>query len=231
MSSPRPVGPLVSPGQRAFYQFARGVLVGLCYLLFRARVIGRAHVPKRGAYIVAPTHRSLVDIPLAATITRTPIRFMGKQELWKTPFGAWLFSALGGFPVDRSAGTGAVRAALARLADGEPVVVFPEGTRRSGPRVEDLQDGAAFLAVKAGVPIVPVGIAGTEEILPSGKVALHPHKVVVVVGDPLVPAPGSGSGPARRQETETLTAALESSLQQLFAEASAQVARPTVPGP
>jgi 1-acyl-sn-glycerol-3-phosphate acyltransferase len=227
----REIGPLTGGGQLAFYHVARGLLVGLCYLLFRVKVNGRARVPTKGAYIVAPTHRSLVDIPLAATITRRPIRFMGKQELWATRFGAWLFSALGGFPVDRSAGTGAVRAALARLADGEPVVVFPEGTRRSGPRVEQLQDGAAFLAVKAGVPIVPVGIAGTEQILPSGKVALHPRRVVVVVGEPLVPAPGTGSGAARKQETQALTEALESSLQHLFDEATARLPSRTPAGP
>ena len=231
MSSARTIGPLTGRGQLAFYHFVRGVLVALCYLLFRTRVTGRERLPVSGPYILAPTHRSLFDIPLASTVTRRPIRFMGKQELWATALGAWLFSALGGFPVDRSAGTGAVRAALARLSDGEPVVVFPEGTRRSGPRVEDLQDGAAFLAVKAGVPIVPVGIAGTEEILPSGKVALHPHKVAVVVGDPLVPAPGTSSGAARKQEMQTLTSALEASLQRLFDEAGAQVAPAIVPGP
>ncbi|MBV8950494.1 MAG: 1-acyl-sn-glycerol-3-phosphate acyltransferase [Actinobacteria bacterium] len=112
-------------GQLAFYRFARAVLVGLCYLLFRVKVIGRERMPRTGPYIVAPTHRSIVDIPITATITRRRIRYMGKQELWSTRFGAWLFSSLGGFPVDRGAGTGAVRAALARLTEGEPVVVFP----------------------------------------------------------------------------------------------------------
>jgi 1-acyl-sn-glycerol-3-phosphate acyltransferase len=203
-------------GQLVFYRFARAVLVGLCYLLFRVKVIGKERVPSTGPYIVAPTHRSLVDIPLAATITRRRIRFMGKQELWKTKFGAWLFSSLGGFPVDRSAGTGAVRAALARLADGEPVVVFPEGTRRRGRPIVDLQEGAAFLAVKAGVPVLPVGIAGTEDILPSGKVMLRPHRVTVVVGDPITPAPRTASGPARKQEVEAITRQLGSALQHLF---------------
>ncbi len=203
-------------GQFLFYRFARSVLVGLCYLLFRVKVIGRENVPTAGPYVVAPTHRSIVDIPLTATVTRRRIRYMGKQELWNTKFGAWLFTSLGGFPVDRSAGTGAVRAALARLAAGEPVVVFPEGTRRHGRAVVDLQDGAAFLAVKAGVPIVPVGIAGSEDIMPSGKAMIRPRKVTVVVGAPIVPEPGTTSGPARKREVEVVTNRLGTLLQHVL---------------
>lgn len=203
-------------GQLAFYRFARAVLVGLCYLLFRVKVIGKDRVPPSGPYIVAPTHRSIIDIFLTATITRRRIRFMGKQELWSTRFGAWLFSSLGGFPVDRSAGTGAVRAALDRLAEGEPVVVFPEGTRRRGRMVVDLKDGAAFLAAKAGVPIVPVGIAGSEDIMPSGSPMIRLRRVAVVVGEPITPAPGTSSGRARKREVETITEHLGTELQQLF---------------
>ena len=203
-------------GQLLFYRFARAVLVGLCYLLFRVRVIGRENVPSDGPYVVAPTHRSIFDIPLAATVTRRRIRYMGKQELWGTKFGAWLFSSLGGFPVDRSAGTGAVRAALARLAEGEPVVVFPEGTRRHGRAVVNLQDGAAFLAVEAGVPVVPLGIAGSEVIMPSGKAMIRPRKVTVVVGAPIYPRPGTTSGPARKREVEAVTNELGTVLQRLL---------------
>jgi 1-acyl-sn-glycerol-3-phosphate acyltransferase len=203
-------------GKLLFYRFARSILVGLCYLLFRVKVIGKDRVPPTGPYIVAPTHRSILDIFLAATITRRRIRYMGKQELWGTRFGAWLFTSLGGFPVDRSAGTGAVRAALARLEEGEPVVVFPEGTRRHGRAVVDLKDGAAFLAVKTGVPIVPVGIAGSEEIMPSGSRIIRPRKVTVVVGDPITPAPGTSSGPARKREMAAITTELGSALQQLL---------------
>ena len=214
-------------GQLMFYRLARSVLVGLCYLLFRVKVIGRERVPTSGPYVVAPTHRSIVDIPLAATITRRRIRYMGKQELWKHKLGAWFLSSLGGFPVDRSAGTSAVRAALARLREGEPVVVFPEGTRRQGRAVVDLQEGAAFLAVKAGVPVVPIGIAGTEEIMPRGKAMIRPHRVVLVVGDPIAPAPGIVSGPARKREVETVTARLGSSLQTLLDDAFAALDAPS----
>jgi 1-acyl-sn-glycerol-3-phosphate acyltransferase len=213
-------------GSLAFYRIARAVLVGLCYVLFRVKVVGREKVPASGPFVVAPTHRSIVDIPLTATITRRRMRFMGKQELWGTRFGAWLFTSLGGFPVDRTAGTGAARAALARLKRGEPVVLFPEGTRRSGPRVEDLQGGAAYLAVKAGVPILPVGIAGSEEIMPSGSPMIRPRRVAVVVGDVIMPAPDSVTGRARKEEIGGLSARLEGTLQGLFDDAFAVLGHP-----
>ncbi|HZR12653.1 MAG TPA: lysophospholipid acyltransferase family protein [Acidimicrobiia bacterium] len=205
-----------SDGSLAFYRFARAVLVGLCYLLFRVKVVGKEKVPVSGPFVVAPTHRSIVDIPLTATITRRRLRFMGKQELWGNRFGAWLFTSLGGFPVDRSAGTGAARAALTRLEHGEPVVLFPEGTRRAGPRVENLQGGTAYLAVKAGVPILPVGIAGSEEIMPSGSPLIRPRRVAVVVGDLITPAPGTATGRARKDEIAAVTDRLQQSLQELF---------------
>jgi 1-acyl-sn-glycerol-3-phosphate acyltransferase len=213
-------------GSLAFYRLARDVLAGLCHLLFRVKVVGKDKVPASGAFVVAPTHRSIVDIPLTATITRRRLRFMGKQELWGTRFGAWLFTSLGGFAVDRTAGTGAARAALARLAGGEPVVLFPEGTRRSGPRVEDLQGGAAYLAVKAGVPILPVGIAGSEEIMPSGSPLIRPRRVAVVVGDLITPAPGTSTGRARKEEIAALSARLEDTLQRLFDDAFAVLGQP-----
>lgn len=210
---------------RGFYQFARVVLVGLSYLLFRLRVRGRELVPARGAYVLAPTHRSLLDIPFAASVTRRRVRYMGKKELWGSSVGNWLFTALGGFPVDRSAGSGAVRAALSRLDDGEPVVVFPEGTRRHGSKVVDLQQGAAYLAVKRGVPLVPVGIAGSEEILASGKLLPSLQRVAIVVGPPIHPQGGTGGKRVDRDEVARLTGALEAELQRLFDEATDVLAR------
>ncbi len=204
-----------------FYPLARGLVVGACRALFRVRLRGKELVPPAGPYVVAPTHRSILDIPFSATITRRRVRFMGKKELWESRLGARLFTALGGFPVDRDAGTGAVKAALGWLEAGEPVVVFPEGTRRSGGEVADLHEGAAYLALKAGVPLVPVGIAGSEAILASGKVVPRLRRVAVVVGRPL--APQTAPGAASRAEVHRLTAELAAELQELFDRAAALV--------
>jgi 1-acyl-sn-glycerol-3-phosphate acyltransferase len=103
------------------------------------------------------------------------------------------------------------------LARGEPVAIFPEGTRRSGPQIAELYAGAAYLSVKFGVPIVPVGIGGSEHILPKGKVLPRVHRVAVSVGEPL--SPPVLEGRARRGAAKLLTEALQTSLQACFDDA------------
>lgn len=212
-----------------FYRFARAVVLTPCKLIFRVTVVGREHVPRAGAYIVAPSHRSIFDIPFAAFVTRRRIRMMAKSELFTTRVGRWLFENLGAIEVERATtDRGALRASQAALESGEPLAIFPEGTRRSGPIVEDLFDGVAYLALKVGVPIVPIGIGGTEEILPSGRIAPRVHKVAVVVGPPIVPDPATGA--RRRSEVTRVTVELRERLQACFTEAQrlAGVASPPV---
>ena len=95
---------------------------------------------------------------------------MGKDSLWKQRFPRWFLSALGGFPVTRgTADKEALVRCIAVLKGGEPLVLFPEGERKAGPLVQPLFDGAAFVAAKAAVPIVPVGIGGSERVMPKGS--------------------------------------------------------------
>lgn len=205
----------------SFYRFARAVVLSLCKVAFRVKVRGAEHVPPTGAYIVAPTHRSNLDTPFAAFVTTRRIRFMAKQELFQHPLGAKLFTALGGVPVERGSPSSraALKAIQAALADGEPVAVFPEGTRRHGREVTDLFDGTAYLAVKLGVPIVPVGIGGSEEILASGKKLPRLRRVAVVVGPPIVPPAGATT--RKRGDLAAITAELQAELQGLFDQAMA----------
>lgn len=199
-----------------FYRFAHAVVWGVCKMCFRVKIIGKERVPKQGAFVAAPSHRSYVDTPFCAFVTRRRIRFMGKQELFRNKFGAWLFGALGAFPVARgTVDRSALREARAVLERGEPLAIFPEGTRRTGPVIGELFEGAAYLATKAGVPIVPVGIGGSEEILARGAKFPRFKRVVVVVGEPLQP-PARG---ANRVEIAALTERLHRVLQELFDEA------------
>lgn len=205
-----------------FYRFARAVIWSICKLCFRVKIIGRERVPEQGAFVVAPSHRSYVDTPFCAFITRRRISFMGKQELFSNKFGARLFTALGAFPVARGTiDRSALRAARAALDRGEPLAIFPEGTRRTGPEIGELFEGAAYLATKAGVPVVPVGIGGSEEILARGKKFPRFKRVVVVVGEPIQP-PASG---ATRREIAALTERLHDEIQKLFDEAQALAGR------
>jgi 1-acyl-sn-glycerol-3-phosphate acyltransferase len=200
-------------GARVFYFVIRSLVVGFSYAWLRLKVQGRENLPERGAYILAPTHRSAMDIPIAAAASRRRLRFMGKDSLWKIrPIGAAL-SALGGFPVTRgSADIEALKRCIAVLAEGEPLVLFPEGTRRFGDDVVDLFDGASFLAHKTNLPIVPVGIYGSEHVMASGSKTIRRAHCVMSIGSPIQPAQPSG-GRASREELAALTIQLRGALQ------------------
>ncbi len=203
----------------AFYWVFRGLIVLFCRAFWRVTVEGKEHLPKTGAFIVSPVHRSNIDFAVVAAITSRRMRYMGKDTLWKVKPAGWFFTAMGGFPVRR--GT-ADREALRRCADvidgGEPLVMFPEGTRQTGPKIGEVFDGAAFLAARTGVPIIPVGVGGSEPAMPKGAKYLKPVKVHIVIGPPLHPE-RSDTGKASRRAVRELSERLRDVLQRLFDEA------------
>lgn len=224
MSDPEgPPGP--APPKRwelAAYGFVRSLVAAVCKLLWRIEVVHPERVPAVGACVLAPSHRSYLDTPFLACVTRRRIRFMGKAELWKYGWSAKFFTALGGFPVDRAgADRAALRAAQSALEGGEPLGMFPEGTRRSGPVVKDLHHGVAFLAARLGVPIVPIGIGGSETILARGRKLPRFNRVVVIVGDPIRPPERGPGASVRRGDVAALTEELRAAVQRLFDEAEA----------
>jgi len=204
---------------RAAYVFVRDLLLVLCKVWFRVSVSGREHLPKTGAYIIAPVHRSNIDTPLSSFITRRRVRFMGKDSLWKQrQVGAFL-SLLGGFPVTRGAADlEALRRCVAVLDGGEPLVIFPEGTRQSGALLHPLFEGPAYVALKRGVPIVPVGIGGSERVVRKGSKMIWPHKCHVSIGAPIAVEHG-GSGRVDRERMTQITAELARQLQVVFDDA------------
>jgi 1-acyl-sn-glycerol-3-phosphate acyltransferase len=204
---------------RIFYTLIRGLVVAVSVGYTRARIVGKHNVPKTGAFLLAPIHRSNIDTPLAAAVTSRRMRFMGKDSIWKFKPIGWIISSLGAFPVTRgSADREALKRCIAVLESGEPLVLFPEGTRQSGPVVQPLFDGAAYVAVKAGVPIIPVGIGGSEGVMPKGSKMIYPRKCVIVVGEPIV-AEADESGRIPRSAVKDVTVKLASELQRLFDEA------------
>jgi 1-acyl-sn-glycerol-3-phosphate acyltransferase len=199
------------------YRVVRGVLAGFCKLFWRLEVDGAEHVPASGPFVLAPVHRSNVDTPLVACVTKRRMHFMGKDTMWKYRPTGWLFTALGAFPVHRGAvDRDALRRTMELLKEGRPVVIFPEGTRQSGPLVQPLFEGAAFVAARTGAPIVPVGIGGSELAMPKGSKMLRPVKVHIAVGEPLwPPQPAAGERMPRRAVHE-LTEQLHVRLQELL---------------
>jgi 1-acyl-sn-glycerol-3-phosphate acyltransferase len=211
-------------GQLLFYRVVRDTLVAFDRVFWRLTVEGKEHVPD-GPFILAPVHRSNVDTPLVCAVTRRRLRYMGKETVWKYRVPGWILTALGGFPVRRGAADrDALRRCVAVLEGGEPLVLFPEGTRRSGPKLQPLHDGAAYLALRTGVPIVPVGIGGSERAMPKGGKLLRPVKVHMIVGEPLYPPPpDEGRKRTSRRAVQELTDRLAQELQRLFDDARAKV--------
>ena len=215
---------------RAFYQVVRGLFAVLGKLLFRLEIRGRENIPKHGPVILAPgAHRSNIEIFVVCSATRRRLRYMGKDSLWKNPASDWFFSSLGGFPVNRDAADReAMNQTLDLVEQGEVVAIFPEGTRRTGPRIdpEHLRDGVAYIASRAQVPIVPIGIGGSERVMPPKAKYLRPTKMVLVVGEPMQPAPLKESGRVSRTAVRELTEELRTTLQSLFDEAQERAGTP-----
>lgn len=214
-----------SKSTKIFYAIVRFLVLAICRTYLRLRVVGLENVPKTGAFVFAPTHRSTIDIPVASAATRRRLRFMGKDSIWKiAPIGK-IMTALGAFPVTRgSADLEALKRCIAVLQSGEPLVMFPEGTRHYGPQVQELFDGAAYVALKTGVPIIPAGIAGTEDVMRSGSKAIRFKKCRMVIGKPIEVVIPNGARASRDQIAE-VTIRLQRELQSLLDQANRLIAK------
>lgn len=217
----------MSWSQRAMYTVIRALIHGACRVWFRLEVTGRENLPSTGAYIVSPIHRSNLDTPVLSAITTRRLRYMGKESLWTSRPLGWLLTALGGFPVQRgTADREALKAGLACVERGEPLVMFPEGTRQAGPDVAEMFDGPAYVACRTGVPIVPIGMGNTESAMPKGSKFIRPVKMTIVIGTPIQPPPRKESGRVSRSAVRDLTARLGEEIQVLFDEAQALAGTP-----
>jgi glycerol-3-phosphate dehydrogenase (NAD(P)+) len=149
---------------RPVYWVVRAVLQPLLLLYFWLGRQGRGHIPRRGPVILAANHRSFLDPFVIAICVPRPVYFVAKRELFERwRWQGWLLNALGAFPVRRGEADEEMMAtARAILERGDPVVIFPEGTRiRTGPLAEPKR-GVGRLALETGAPIVPIAVTGTE---------------------------------------------------------------------
>jgi 1-acyl-sn-glycerol-3-phosphate acyltransferase len=149
------------------------------------RVLHRERMPMEGAVIVAANHASVADPPVVAISTNRRLNFMAKAELFKPPVFGPFIRRIGAFPVHRGvADTEAVKHTLALLADGEAVLMFPEGGRGDGSTLGEANKGVTLLAMKSGAPVLPVGVAGTHKWLPAGAKFPRRVKLTVAFGEP-----------------------------------------------
>jgi len=155
------------------------------------RFTGLEHVPRDGAFILVANHISLFD-PLivgstAGQLAGRLVHFMAKQEVRRWPVIGWLATQAGVYFVRRGEGDRAAqRLSLELLASGEAIAVFPEGTRSRDGVLGEPRNGAALLAMRSGVPVLPVSITGSNRILPRGARLPRRSRVTVRVGEPFL---------------------------------------------
>ncbi len=175
------------PGRhQTWYSFVRW-LVKSVYFTARGGLtpIGLENFPKVGAVIVAPLHISHLDPPAVACAADRHLRFMAKAELFKVPILGRIIASVGAYPVRRGEGdTEAIRVTLKMLEDGEAVLVFPEGTRGDGVEMGAMNKGIVFFAKKSGALVMPVGVIGTNVVMPRGKGKGRSHPMKIVFGKP-----------------------------------------------
>ncbi len=204
---------------RWVYRMLRVLVKAVARAYFRVEMVGAERLATEGAFIIAAVHRSNLDGPLVNSRCPRIVRSLAKREMFPGRVGTWVSAMLGAFPVHRGAGDRrSLQVAAELIGRGEPLLVFPEGSRQSGRRIGEIFGGTAFLASRSGVPVLPVGIAGTEEAMPPG--ARFPRRVPIsiVVAEPL-PPPELESGRLSSSLRNEFTARLREAMQAAMDEA------------
>ncbi|MDQ3677676.1 MAG: 1-acyl-sn-glycerol-3-phosphate acyltransferase, partial [Actinomycetota bacterium] len=166
------------------YWISRALFEPFFVAYFRMQRIGREHIPREGAVIIAANHRSLLDPFVIGTLVRRPVYFVAKTELFRRPIVAWWLNSLGAFPVDRGQGDrDAMDTARRILERGDCVVIFPEGTRTRPGALGAPRRGFGRLALQTGAAVVPVSVIGTEAV--RKRWLIRPHRVRLRCGFPL----------------------------------------------
>ncbi len=201
-----------------FYSLSRGVLIPLSRVLYRPTIEGKDNVPRTGGVILASNHRSFIDSFAIPLVSPRQVRFLAKDEYWKGSgikggLQRTFFTTVGMVPVNRlspQAAQESLDAGLEVLKAGDAFGIYPEGTRSRDGRLYRGRTGVAWLALHAGVPVVPVGLIGTQDIQPVGARFPKLAKVTVRFGTPIgVEAyQGLPAGKARRQLTDDVMDAI-----------------------
>lgn len=172
----------------------------------RIEVVGRENLPRTGPLIIAANHQSNSDPPVLVYAIDRPIWFMAKRGLFAGPILSYLFRSVHVYPVERDGrDTNALHWAQATLAEGKALLLFPQGTRSPGA-LSQASDGLAYIALRAGAPVLPVAITGTEKITNMFRIAVHFKRLRVVIGEPItLPRPdGRIERAAMEQATDTI---------------------------
>jgi 1-acyl-sn-glycerol-3-phosphate acyltransferase len=173
------------------YWIVKGILTPILRLFVRIKVEGRENVPRRGAVILASNHRSFLDSIFIPLVLRRRVTFVAKAEYFDDAKTAWFFRSCGQIPIRREGGSASERALASAsevLRSGKVFAIYPEGTRTRDGLLHRGHTGLARLAMRANVPIVPIGLVGTDEVQPvDSRMPKLFRAVTVRFGEPIDP--------------------------------------------
>ena len=178
------------------YWIVKGLLTPIVRIFVRVRVEGREHIPRRGPVILAPNHRSFLDSIFIPLIVRRRVTFVAKAEYFDDPKTAWFFRSCGQIPIRREGGSASERAlesATEVLRAGKVFAIYPEGTRTRDGLLHRGHTGVARLALRCNVPIVPIGLIGTDTVQPvDSRMPKLFREVTMRIGEPIDPGRYAG---------------------------------------
>lgn len=175
------------------YQLSRIVAGPFLHTIWRPKVTGAGHVPASGGAILAVNHLSVIDSVFLPLMMDRPVTYSAKAEYFTASgpaarLWAWYLRATNQLQMDRDgarAAQGTLEAALALLQAGNLFGIYPEGTRSPDGRLYRGRPGVGWLALKSGLPVIPVGMIGTRRVLPPGSVVPRPGRIEIRIGAPL----------------------------------------------
>ncbi len=186
------------------YKIGRFIIRRFGHKYFRLYINDKTNLNLKGRFIIAPVHRSNLDAPLLNSCSNRRINSLAKIAMFKSRFSLRLSAIIGCIPLDRdTSDRQGMELALEVLERDEPLMLFPEGLRSKGVKVEKIFGGCAFLAIKANAPVVPIGIYGTQEPMPPKKKFPKRGFVSIEVGDVIYP-PKKISKATRDEMTEKI---------------------------
>ncbi len=168
-----------------WYRFCRFLYRVYFRVYHRGRILHADRLPDTGAFILAGNHVSFLDPPFFGLCCRRAAYFLARDTLFRNPLAGWILRSWNCVPLKREGGDiAAMRTVLRLLAEGKAVVMFPEGTRSPNGQLQEARAGIGMIVAKAGVPIVPMRIGGTDKALPRGASWPRPTRVTVAFGEP-----------------------------------------------
>ena len=184
-----------------YHLFKWSFVSPVLHTYFRGRIYGAEKVPQSGALIAVCNHASDFDPPILSNCLRRPVSYMAKEELFRVPLLKQGIKLYGAYPVKRGASDrSAIRAAMKALENGWIAGIFLDGTRSKNGRINNPKLGAALIAAKTRVPLIPVSLWGTEKILSKGSFIPNPVPITIRIGD-VIESPQS----TKKEELQAVT--------------------------